>query len=208
MKYCTKCGHQLEAGQQFCTNCGAKQPDVTAATEPTQADVKQSVDSSSLGQKPIKKASGGVRTLWIVIAAVAVVILGVAGHYGSNTYKRNHLTEQEIANIGDDVASKYLGSDEVNVYYNKSDNEMTMVAKSGTALYDRAEDSVSYYGNIDSLSSYVSKFKKISAAMSPKMPTDLKNVRVEFMNPANTNRYLYITENGKVTYDFTVDDDD
>jgi len=43
--------------------------------------------------------------------------------------------------------------------------------------------------------------------MSEKMPTDLRDVRVRFMNPENTNRYLYITQDGEVTYDFTKDDD-
>lgn len=217
MKYCTKCGHQLKDDQLFCTNCGAKQRPTVAVSstatpptdkQPTRASQPAGQPQTQFTQPAAPVASHGLRALLLVIGAVVVMALGVGGYYGYNTYKRNHLTEQEIADIGDGVAAKYLGSGNVSVYYDKSDNELTMEAKSGTRLYDRAEDSVSGYGDLDSLSPYVGKFKKISTAMSPLMPTDLKDVRVEFMNPENTDRYLYITENGAVKYDFTVDDDD
>jgi len=204
MKYCTNCGHPLKADQPFCTNCGAKQTiiadprNVTTATTRKTSAPDQGVTAANFSHNP---------ALWLIVGAIVVIVLGIGGYYGANTYKRNHLTEQEIADIGDGVATKYLGSDAVKVYYNKSDNQLTMVAKSGTALYDRAEDSISDYGDTDSLAPYVDKFKKISTAMSPKMPTDLQDIQVEFMNPENTSRYLYVTENGKVTYDFTTDDD-
>ncbi|MCH5465644.1 zinc ribbon domain-containing protein [Levilactobacillus tujiorum] len=202
MKYCTKCGHPLKDDQPFCTNCGAKQ---TISADSANATASKPASEPAQGATVANLSHN--QTLWLIVGVIVVITLGIGGYYGSNTYKRNHLTEQEIADIGAGVATKYLGSDAVKVYYNKSDNELTMVAKSGTALYDRAEDSISDYGDIDSLSPYVGKFKKISTAMSPQMPTDLRDVRVEFMNPENTDRYLYVTENGKVAYDFTTDDD-
>lgn len=208
MRYCTNCGHQLKAGQQFCTNCGAKQPDDSATPVNEQTTSVQAPQATS--EQPDANPSnsnGGLQPLILVLGVILVIALGVGGYRGYNTYKRNHLTQQEIADIGADVANKYLGKGNVSVYYDKSENELYMEAKSGTGLYDRAEDSISSYGDIDSLSPYVGRFKKISKTMSPLMPTDLKDVRVEFMNPENTSRYLYITENGQVNYDFTVDDD-
>jgi len=213
MKYCIKCGQQLAADQRFCTHCGAEQPAATeadsqtATTEPaTSADETTDQDQAETTVEPDTETTDHSLT-WIVIGLIIVVLIGWAGVKSYQTYKRNHLTEQELANIGGDVADNYLGKDVVTVYYGKEDNELDLVAKSGTGLYNRADDVVNGYISANRLTSYVGKFKKISTAMSKKMPTDLRDVRVRFMNPESTNRYLYVTQNGEVTYDFTTDDD-
>ena len=220
MKYCTNCGQRLSASTKFCTRCGAEQQvDSEVMSQPVAADSQSqptetaSTDDVNQAQRVAPEVtakaddSSGLKMNLIVIGFILLLFAGFFGIQGYKTYKRNHLTEQQLANIGGDVADKYLGTDEVTAYYGKEDNELDLVAKSGTTLYNRADDVVNGYASAGRLKSYISKFEDISTEMSEKMPTDLRDVRVRFMNPENTNRYLYITQDGEVTYDFTKDDD-
>lgn len=153
----------------------------------------------------VAKAAGDSRTIWIVVGAIVLIVLGVAGYNGYNTYKRDNLTQQEIANIGDGVTSKYLGNS-ATVRYSKSDNVLTVEADEDTDLYDIAYDMTNGYDEADDMAPYLTKLKKISTAMAPLMPTNLKDVRVELLNPQNTNLHLYTAEDGDIIYDFTDDE--
>ncbi|WP_261810064.1 zinc ribbon domain-containing protein [Levilactobacillus humaensis] len=153
----------------------------------------------------VAKAAGDRRTIWIVVGAIVLILIGVAGYNGYNTYKRDNLTEQEIANIGDGVTSKYLGNS-ATVRYSKSDNVLTVEADEDTDLYDIAYDMTNGYDEADDMAPYLTKLKKISTAMAPLMPTNLKDVRVELLNPQNTNLHLYTAEDGDIIYDFTDDE--
>ncbi|MFC6181442.1 zinc-ribbon domain-containing protein [Lactiplantibacillus daowaiensis] len=214
MKFCIKCGQQLAAETQFCTNCGAEQPDATT-TESSTESTNETEATSAATETPQRAAQATTvpddeessrQMKWLIIGIIVALLVAVGGAMGYQTYKRNHLTEQDIADIGYDVATNSLG-DDITVYYDKTNNNMDIVAKSGSSLYNRADDVVNGYISAGRLTSYVGKFKKISTEMAKKMPTDSRDVRVRFMNPENTNRYLYITQNGDVTYDFTKDDD-
>jgi len=223
MKYCIKCGQQLSPGTKFCTRCGAEQTDDEAtstsqsATIDSQAPTDETTATDDVNQaqrvSTEKMANGdaedndGCGMTVIVIGFIILLLVGFFGVKGYQTYKRNHLTEQQLANIGGDVADDILGADEVTVYYSKENNELDLVANSGTTLYDRADDVVNGYASAGRLKSYVSDFEDISTEMSKKMPTDLRDVRVRFMNPENTDRSLYTTQDGEVKYDFTTDSD-
>ena len=50
--------------------------------------------------------------------------------------------------------------------------------------------------------------EKISAELSPKMPTSLKDVNIVLLNPLNSNLDLYIASEGEVTYDYIKENDD
>lgn len=151
----------------------------------------------------VAKSTGDSQTIWMVVGAIVLILIGVAGYNGYNTYKRDHQTGQQIANLSGRVARKYLGSDTVTAYYDKSSNEISLEAETDSDLYDTMDDLVNGYDETDDMQPYLSKLKKISTAISPLMPTNSKDVRVEYMNPENTDRYLFIAVNGELTYDFT-----
>ncbi|MFD1421936.1 zinc-ribbon domain-containing protein [Lactiplantibacillus songbeiensis] len=220
MKYCTNCGQRLSASTKFCTRCGAEQQvDSEVMSQPVAADSQSqptepaSTDDVNQAQRVAPEVtakaddSSGLKMNLIVIGFILLLFAGFFGIRGYQTYKRNHLTEQELANIGSDIADKYLGEGQVTVYYDKETNELDLVAKTGTKLYNRADDVVNGFANVSKLKPFRSAFEEISIDMSEKMPTNLRDVHVRFMNPANTNRYLYIWQDGEVTYDFTKDDD-
>ncbi|AVK63389.1 hypothetical protein C5Z26_04405 [Lactobacillus sp. CBA3606] len=223
MKFCIKCGQKIEADSEFCPFCGTKQPPlpekpssqadmpasatgetepVTSATQPQQsvpvADVPP-VNQSTSQSAPTAPASHS--SLSIIIGVIVLVIVVGLGKYGYDTYQRNHLSEQAIADISQTVVTEHLGSSN-EVYYSKRTNTIRVIPDYDSKLYQAVEDVITYNDGNGIISTYLEKFKKISEEMADKMPTKDHDVKVQLVNPENEDRYLYIVENGTVVYDF------
>ncbi|APX73211.1 zinc ribbon domain-containing protein [Companilactobacillus allii] len=216
MKFCIKCGKKIEADSAFCPFCGAKQPSpsvrllsqVTSSVSKTgdgshSRQSAQQTDASPVNQPishPTTKTSHS--SLSIIIGVIVLVIVAGLGKYGYNTYQRNHLSDQEIADMSRTVVSKHLGSNN-EVYYSKSTNTIDVVPIYGSNFYEDVEEVIVYGEGTESLSNYLEELKKISEEMADQMPTKDHDVKVQLLNPENEDRHLYIIENGTITYDFS-----
>lgn len=200
MKFCVNCGKQIKSTERFCTYCGAKQPEIVNKDDVVPNNAQQSAQNLN-----IHSSASNSTSILVIIGIIVVIILGIGGKYGYDTYQRNHLSQQQIADMGFSVANHYFDN-EVNDFYSKANNTMDIRPKTGTTVYNTLDVAIYGYPNEARLDKYKSQLKKVSNNLNPKMPTSLKGVEVRLMNPENNNRYLYIAKNGKIIYDFEIDD--
>ncbi|MDY0839824.1 hypothetical protein [Lacticaseibacillus paracasei] len=92
--------------------------------------------------------------------------------------------------------------------YSKEANQLTINASEGSALYDKLIDILDDQDSPSELKTVKNSLEKISAELSPKMPTSLKDVNIVLLNPLNSNLDLYIASEGEVTYDYIKENDD
>lgn len=117
-----------------------------------------------------------------------------------------NLTQQEIADIGATVVDEHMSGCDVS--YSKEANQLTINASEGSALYDKLIDILDDQDSPSELKTVKNSLEKISAELSPKMPTSLKDVNIVLLNPLNSNLDLYIASEGEVTYDYIKENDD
>ncbi|MCT3065308.1 hypothetical protein EFT80_10620 [Lactiplantibacillus pentosus] len=132
--------------------------------------------------------------------------MGFAGLQSFNVYKRNNLTQQEIADIGATVVDEHMSG--CNVSYLKEANQLTINASEGSGLYDKLIDILDDQDSPSELKTVKNSLEKISAELSSKMPTSLKDVNIVLLNPLNSNLHLYVASEGKITYDYIKENDD
>ncbi|WP_421022358.1 zinc-ribbon domain-containing protein [Limosilactobacillus fermentum] len=218
MKYCIKCGKPLEKEDQFCVHCGAKQPHIEENSHSIELnDLNGLKGRQRLEVNSNKKRWSMKPYLISIVGLIAIIVIGFAGLQSFNAYKRNHLTPQEITDIGATVVDEHMSG--CTVTYSKEDNQLLINASEGSELYDKLADILNDPDILDDpdilndqdssgeLKTVKNSLKKISAELSPKMPTSLKDVNIILLNPANSNRKLYVASEGKITYDFTKADD-
>ena len=209
MKYCIHCGKQLDNGAAFCPYCGYQQPQVDAESEPkatrTAEQPARPVSTpvtAPASKQAMPESSQSKSILMLVLGLVLIIAIVFGGKKAYSTYQRNHLSEQDIADISQRVTTKYLGSDN-KVYYSKADNLISIVPGTSSNLYSDLEDVLDDSSDASEMTPYVTKLKKISTEMAEQMPTKDHNVKVQLVNPDIHERYLYTVTNGTVNYDFT-----
>ncbi|WEV71016.1 zinc-ribbon domain-containing protein [Lactobacillus sp. ESL0785] len=98
--FCPQCGNQVNANVKFCPHCGANLTKISAnlaSKEPTSNNSRMQAKQTRqqpVGPKPqpMKKKT----KLILIIAAFAVVCLGVFYAWGANYYSRNNQVDQII----------------------------------------------------------------------------------------------------------------
>jgi outer membrane protein OmpA-like peptidoglycan-associated protein len=111
--FCTKCGQKMEAGLQFCTNCGAAiaptaQPAPPLSVQPTGAPSWQPVPAPQpQALAPVKKRSGLALLLIFlgVLALIAVIGIGGVVYVG---YK----VKEKVTSVAQSVAHPTPGPEE------------------------------------------------------------------------------------------------
>ncbi len=87
-KYCQDCGAELEEDMKICPQCGCPVDDENAEIAPQQVEVT--------GVKIAKKSKK-----IMIIAAIIIVITGIAAATGMRMYKKNMAAKEAAENSGD-----------------------------------------------------------------------------------------------------------
>lgn len=186
MKCCINCGQQIKAGAHFCTFCGATQQLDTAL------DHEQ--------QPTAKKAS------FSFLQVIVVALVGIIGVAWYHNYQIEHLTQQEVADVGAKVAKKYLAN-QVAVYYSESNDLFTLQPKSDSTLEKTVEQVISGTKDSSAMDKYVTNLKAIAQDLERKIPKKDRDYSVVLLNPYNTDNYLYNIKDSKLVFNFVTDDD-
>lgn len=190
-KFCINCGQQINADAQFCPFCGA----IQAAMQPS--PVAPIGQGSVLINSPRKKHP----VMITIIVGIVIVLIGWVTVTLYQNNQRNNMTEQQVANVGAETASKYFGS-QVIVSYSNDDNAFTVVPKSDSALEQKIESVALLEEPASSVSKYRTKLKDLARDLADKVPDKDKNYEVYLRTSDN---YYYRIKNDRVLYDFTRD---
>jgi hypothetical protein len=113
VNFCTKCGQKLEAGFQFCTSCGAP---VAATAQPAPASVQTPAAPSwqpasapsPQAFAPVKKRSGGLALLLIVLGVLALLAaIGIGG-----VVYVGYMVKEKVTSVAQSVAHPTPGPEE------------------------------------------------------------------------------------------------
>ncbi|EKQ05348.1 hypothetical protein LCAA2362_1913 [Lacticaseibacillus casei A2-362] len=96
-----------------------------------------------------------------IVGLIAIIVIGFAGLQSFNVYKRNNLTQQEIADIGATVVDEHMSG--CNVSYSKEANQLTINASEGSELYDKLIDILDDQDSPSELKTVKNSLEKISA---------------------------------------------
>lgn len=207
MKYCIKCGELLKKEDQFCDHCGAKQPHIEENSHSIELNDLNGLKGRQGLEVDSNKKRRSMKPYPIsIVGLIAIIVIAFVGLQSFNVYKRNNLTQQEIADIGATVVDEHMSG--CNVSYSKEANQLTINASEGSALYDKLIDILDDQDSPSELKTVKNSLEKISAELSPKMPTSLKDVNIVLLNPLNSNLHLYVASEGKITYDYIKENDD
>lgn len=207
MKYCIKCGELLKEEDQFCDHCGAKQPHIEENSHSIELNDLNGLKGRQGLEVDSNKKRRSMKPYPIsIVGLIAIIVIAFVGLQSFNVYKRNNLTQQEIADIGATVVDEHMSGCDVS--YSKEANQLTINASEGSALYDKLIDILDDQDSPSELKTVKNSLEKISAELSPKMPTSLKDVDIVLLNPLNSNLHLYVASEGEITYDYIKENDD
>lgn len=199
--YCKKCGAKNNSGSKFCINCGAKltghnQTD-NLNTEKSSSGAKQTrqndnnVSNEKLNYVDVKDDTQRVQITVGVVLVILFIIAGIAIYHSSQDNKMNNRSAQDTADMAQNIADDDFGSDEIGVWYSKSDNTFTIKVVEDSDTDSTIEDNIDYDGSQSETSTFVDGYQTFIDDLEPKMGSDYKDdYEVEFTNPENGYRYL------------------
>lgn len=194
MRFCTNCGKEIKFDASFCPYCGAVQ------------NVASTVGPEFSAKAPSMAIHNQNKFLAILLGGIGAVVVIALGVLGYHNYHINHLTEQDIANVGAKVSQKYL-ADQVSVSYNEEKNVFTLTAKSKSTLLKTSEGVISGSKSDSAMNKYVTDLKDISKGLENKIPKKDQNYSIELLNPYNTDKILYRVKGSSLVFNFVTDDD-
>ena len=130
MKYCNKCGNQLDDNVKFCMSCGAKQPDKD----------RSGMTVTQIEEEPTAEKSDNKKIIWIsaIAGTVAIIIIGVILAFRFIPQKKDTTTEEAIK---EDTTTE-APQDEVTAEDPETDIE-EVKNRARDAFYDEISDIVS-----------------------------------------------------------------
>jgi len=96
MAFCQACGKTLEAGAQFCANCGAR---TASASTPAQPSTPAPSASQPAAQQP---TSGGCGK---ILAVIVIIVLLIVGAIGGVVYWGYLKAKEKVAEVKKDVTT-------------------------------------------------------------------------------------------------------
>ncbi len=142
--YCLKCGKQLPDTAAFCAYCGEKTSPSAARGAPSAqkhggAPAKQGGKGASPAVKKAKPKSK-VKT-WIIIAAVAVVIVGVGGFFAYRYFFDNPLRDFS------ELVDRALYSEAYEVFNAEIDGDHSQTTRAADLVSEKARNAADGYAN-------------------------------------------------------------
>lgn len=160
----------MEKEFKFCKKCGEKIKKDATFCKHCGAKQNQSAQKTTVENVNHNKTKNNKKSIGLAVL-IGIIILGFFGYHEYPNYR----SEQGTADIGASIAQKNFGKNQVEVQYNKTDN----------AFYITPKDS--YNLNVPNTED---AFKKFISDIKPKMGSKYISYHTEFINPANTNKYL------------------
>lgn len=208
--YCSHCGTKNPRNHKFCVKCGAKLYQSAGQADnrpqPSQGQPKQFNDQLL---NPSKAAAIdnenklNKRLVWILLAVLTCLVIGLGGYKAYERYERNtiyEIVDHEFSKS--DYRAKIDQDDHEVLIVPKSDEEKTAVMMIATM-----------YADGDAADSLDDSVKNVSKKIDDELGGGWV---VAYQNPANKKRFFWIYKDGKckyrmqdhVTYYGDSDDDD
>lgn len=198
--YCKKCGAKNNSESKFCINCGEKLSNDSANIKADFTTIRSELTNTRINneylskdQEDTSKAFDDKQMKTIGISIIAVVVIICLGFviYSSNQNKLNKRSGQDTADMAQKLAEEDFGSDEVGVWYSKSDNAFTIKVVDGSDTDDTIEDNVDYSGSESDTEDFVDDYQTFIEDVKSKMGSNYSDdFTVKLVNPENSYRYL------------------
>ncbi|KRO22248.1 hypothetical protein IV88_GL001177 [Pediococcus argentinicus] len=187
-------------------NKSDEQPTVTVQPQQTvQQPQQQTTSDNMVTATATTNKPKNLTAIIIAIVVVAVVLIGGLGVFGYQNYKRNHQTQQQVADLGYTKATKVFGKN-IEVYYNKSVNRFDIIGKDGSALDTDVRAAIGDEEPYSTIYKYKDKLKEFNESLKSKMPDKSKDdFETTIVNPVDHTRAIYTVRDGNLVYNFERD---
>jgi len=199
MKYCPYCGTENEDSAQFCVKCGKPFEDGSPVNEANGENTDK--ENPNDFNDDISDDGGSISIAKVVVIILGCILIIVGLFIGGHRFYMNHRSDQATANIAQTIANEDFGDDEVQVYYSKSDNTLTIKTESDSKIRKNLKEYVIYGDNQDDMNDVISQYKDFINDMYDHMGTKYKKYYTCIENPWNNDK-VYIDSRGtKVDFD-------
>lgn len=200
MKYCPACGAKNADAAKFCAKCGASFADAEPVASTVKATTTPESPASTATEKHKSSGNG-----WIG-AIIGVIIVGIVLIVGGHSFYLNHRSAQATADIGQTIANKEFGDDEVRVYYSKSENTFTIKTLSGSAIRSSFTEYVEDGDNQSEIDDVTTEYQRFIDGVEGKMGSKYREAYYTYIeNPWDSTKVFWDSRGTKIGYNWAED---
>lgn len=200
-KFCTKCGKRIPINAEFCSFCGAKQPQAKPVTSSGSTSEGTANSTETPVQTSPKPSITVEHTAWFktplgiggIVVAVLIIVFGIGKVYSYNNPDTDSIASSMQSNITSDDD---FGS--ATVHYSDSSQTFDIdIPESSTAMTNLDNGYPSIWNSL------VKQLKTKSANLDNDYTSDYSYIQV--MSPYNKKRVYLQIDHGNVKYNIADD---